>query len=253
MTACADKILLVHALADGELDAANAVALDAHLATCADCAAELEAITALRTRIAAAPGLREVAPSALRGRIEAIAPPAPARAKPAARARWAWGGGGVLTGALAASLAFAFIAPLPSDRALEDEIVASHVRSLLPGRLIDIQTSDRHVVKPWFNGRIDFAPPVVDLRGQGYPLIGGRLDYVGGRNVAALAFSRDRHVINLLIMPANHGWRTSAPDEQRDGYHILRWRRGDLDYWAISDTDPGALRGFRDAFIAAAH
>lgn len=256
MTACQDKLPLLNALIDGELDAANAAALDAHVADCPGCADELAVLDKLRRRIAGTGGLAHVAPDALRARIEAIAPARASTASlpaaaPARRRGWGWAGG-ALGGALAASLAFAVILPQASDHAVEDEVIASHVRSMLPGRLIDIQTSNRHVVKPWFNGRIDFAPPVVDLADKGFPLIGGRLDYLAGRNVAALAFHRERHVINLMILPAKPGWLPRGPlDDQRDGYHILRWRQGDLEFWAISDTDPAALHAFSAAYIDA--
>lgn len=255
MTACTDRIPLLNALVDGELDAANAAALDQHVAACADCAAALASLRALRRRIADADDLRDTAPAALRAAIEArfaAGPtPAPAPSLPARSSRRAWMGG-ALGGAVAASLAFALVLPMAGERATEDEIVASHVRSLLPGRLIDVATSDRHVVKPWFNGRIDFAPPVVDLKAQGFPLVGGRIDYLDGRNVAVLAYRRDRHVINLMIAPARSRWFAGGEGmDERAGYHILRWRQGDLEYSAISDVEPAALTGFREAFVAA--
>jgi anti-sigma factor RsiW len=242
MTGCADKILLLNALVDDELDAANTAALESHIATCPACEAALAELQALRRRIAGDASLRLPAPPALRQRIEAKLP------RPR---QWGWAGGAA-GGALAASLAFALIAPGMSDRASEDELIAGHVRGLLPGRLIDIATSDRHVVKPWFNGRIDFAPPVVDLAPDGFPLVGGRLDYLDGRSAAVLVYRGERHIISLTIAPARRRWlQSDTLSDRRDGYTIRRWRQGDLDYWAISDIDPATLDKFCAAFAHA--
>ena len=128
---------------------------------------------------------------------------------------------------------------------VEDEIVAGHVRSLLANHLTDVATSNQHVVKPWFNGRIDFSPPVVDLAATGFPLVGGRVDYIGGRVVAALVYRRSGHAINLFVWPAE------TPPEgpsQHDGYNLLRWSAGGLAYWAISDLNPEELRDFESQF-----
>jgi anti-sigma factor RsiW len=246
MSACPDKELLLHALADGELDAGNALALEAHLATCPGCAAELAAIREVKAQLKAAP-LAYAAPQSLFDRLdaaiaEAEAPPAPRRA--VRGETWVMSGA---VGALAASLAlFAFI---PTGVSLQSELVDAQARSLEAQHLVDVQTSDRHTVKPWFNGKIDFAPPVVDLASQGYPLVGGRLERIDGRRVAALVFHRQAHVINLFIWPGD------APAEptmqQKDGYNLVRWGRGGLVFWAVSDCDAGALTGFQKDFAAA--
>lgn len=242
MTACPHQLPLLSALIDNELDAANAAAIEAHAASCDGCGRTLAEWRGVRVAITGAPGMRDVAPAALRARIDALVPEKTFRVS-----RWRWAGGGAVI-AIAASLALVLAVPPGANAELEDEVIASHVRSLQPGHLIDIATSDRHVVKPWFNGRIDFAPPVVDLKDRGFALVGGRLDYLRDGNVAALVYRHDRHVINLLIRPAPRGWMASAAVEhQRDGYGILRWRRGDLEFWAISDVDPASLHAFRTA------
>ena len=248
MSACPDKELLLHALADDELDAGNVLALEAHVAACPGCAAELAAIREVKARLKAAPG-GYAAPQSLLDRLDAALddaeapPPSPRRPRLRIEA-WALGGAGA---AIAASIAL--LAVIPSGASLQSQLVDAQARSLEAQHLVDVQTSDRHTVKPWFNGKIDFAPPVVDLAPQGYPLVGGRLDRIDGRRVAALVFHRQAHVINLFIWPGD------APADplmqQKDGYNLVRWGRGGMVFWAVSDCDPDALTGFQKDFAAA--
>lgn len=150
--------------------------------------------------------------------------------------------------ALAASL-FLVIVPLSDRSSIGDEVIASHIRSLLVDHLTDVATSDQHTVKPWFNGKIDFAPPVIDLAREGFPLEGGRVDYVGGRVVAALVYKRQSHVINLFVWPWSGGTTASVrTPASRDGYNIENWRAGGLMFWAVSDGSADDLARFRDAF-----
>jgi anti-sigma factor RsiW len=247
MSACPDKELLLHALVDGELDAGNVLALEAHVATCAGCAAELAAIREVKAQLKAAP-LAYTAPQSLLDRLDAAiadaeAPPAPPRRGLRAET-WLLSGTGA---AIAASLAL--LAFIPTGASLQLELVDAQARSLEATHLVDVQTSDRHTVKPWFNGKVDFAPPVVDLAAQGYPLVGGRLDRIDGKRVAALVFHRQAHVINLFVWP---GDAPSAPlVQQKDGYNLVRWGQGGLVFWAVSDCDPAALTGFQKDFAAA--
>jgi anti-sigma factor RsiW len=135
---------------------------------------------------------------------------------------------------------------------LQDELVASHVRSLLATHLTDVATSDRHVVKPWFNGKVDFAPPVIELADQGFPLAGGRLDYIHGRVVAAVVYRRRQHVINLFVWPADINRPTPFAPGRRDGYSLARWTQDGLQFWAVSDIEPAQLQEFRALFAARA-
>ena len=241
---CPDPMLL-HALFDDELDAANVAAVEAHLRTCADCAAEFEQLKRLHQAVAD-PALRHVAPKGLRDRIDAALPAGPRTANPWP-ARLGWGAGG----AIAAGLALTLATPQPSATSgLEQQMVASHVRSLLADHLVDIPTSDRHVVKPWFNGKIDFSPPTPDLKAAGFPLVGGRLDYIGGRVVPAIVYRRNLHTINVFAWPAGKAPVTETMAS--DGYTLVHWRQDDLDFWAVSDVAGGDLDQFRKAFEAAA-
>ena len=262
MTGCADMKLLMHGLLDGELDAANALRCDEHLAACPACTAEYESYRALREAIRTGDARRR-APDALRSRVltalDAAAHPASGAPRPRAappgstgfRRRWA----GLASGlALAASLALFVAAPFRgADPA--NEIVAGHVRSLLAEHLTDVRSSNQHEVKPWFAGKLDFAPPVVDLASAGAPLVGGRLDYISGRVVAALVFRRREHVINVFVWPlAAQGTQSGSPIEEtvQDGYHVVHWTEGGMTFWAVSDLNLPELRAFADAFRARA-
>ena len=160
-------------------------------------------------------------------------------------------GGGVT--ALAASFALVMVAA-PATQGLPAELVAAQVRSLQAQHLVDVATSDRHTVKPWFNGKIDFAPPVMDLADQGFPLVGGRLDYADNQVVAAVVYKRRAHTINLFILPSRpQPWRLAWPGAgTRTSYSVIRWTQGGLDFWAVSDLEAGELEQFHKDFAARA-
>jgi anti-sigma factor RsiW len=125
-------------------------------------------------------------------------------------------------------------------------VVANHVRSLLASQLVDVVSSDQHTVKPWFDGKIDFAPEVRDLSANGFPLVGGRLDYLDGKTVAALVYHRNKHPINLFITPALTSRSTSPTATNRRGYNVLAWTNNGMKYWAVSDLNQAELREFTD-------
>jgi anti-sigma factor (TIGR02949 family) len=261
MTACPDREAMLQALLDGELDAANAVAVEAHMKTCPGCTGHYRALLAVRERLASA-NLASPAPSHLRANIEAAlnreeAAQARESKTERPRAAWwsglaaAWGAGGALAG-IAASLLVIQLAAAPVG--LEAELVGSHVRSLQANHLIDVATSDRHVVRPWFNGKLDYALPVPELAPQGFPLAGGRLDYLEGRTVAAVVYRRRAHVINLFVFPERTAVQRLlvADPKPPPGYAVRHWRDRGLEFWAVSDVEGGDLEAFHKAFEAAA-
>jgi anti-sigma factor RsiW len=238
---CAEMRLLMQADLDGELDAGRAAAVAAHLAACPDCAEAAGALAALSASLREhAP--RHAAPDSLRRSLAArfALPPAPP-----ALARRAWLGRGLAFGAglaLAASVTVLVWPPRGGD--LAGAVLAAHIRALQPGHLTDVQSSDQHTVKPWFDGRLDYAPPVKDLAGAGFPLLGGRLDYLGGRPVAALIYGRRQHRIDLFAWPDQDAPALPPELETREGYHIIHWRAQGMALWAVSDLDPGELADF---------
>src|SRR5262249_21519470 len=133
-----------------------------------------------------------------------------------------------------------------SEQQLTQEIVASHVRSLMASHVTDVLSTDQHTVKPWFNGKIDFSPPVKDLAAQDFPLIGGRLDYVGGRSVAALVFQRHKHIINVFAWPAKEADSKPVVFAPSQGYNLIHWTKSGMTFWAVSDLNPAELQQFVD-------
>jgi anti-sigma factor RsiW len=243
-----DPKLLVHAYVDGELDPAHALEFERQLAADPALAAERERIEALR-RVIGECLPRESAPPALVRRIEAaVGLAAPAR--PASHPSWR---------ALAASVVLAFFIggggtwlALHSGSAdtTANVLVASHVRSLMASQPIDVASSDSHTVKPWFNGRITEAPRVVDLAGEGFPLVGGRIDVIGRTPVATLVYRRRQHLISLSEIPDGASIVASAP-RTIAGYNVLSWSEAGVNYWAVSDVSEAELDAFTKAFRTA--
>ena len=230
---------------DGELAAGDARELEAHLVQCPECTRFRDARLALRAAITTHFHTFQ-APDVLRQRVRAAL-------KTSARARAPYRfslGSWWRPLALAASFVVVAVGSwnLALQRAagetLADDLLASHVRSLMPGHLTDVLSSDQHTVKPWFNGRLDFSPPVHDFAGLGYPLLGGRLDYVDGRPVAVLAYGRRQHLINVFLWPASRAPSGAPKTRDRQGYHLLHWTTPDNVYWVVSDLGLVELHDF---------
>lgn len=307
---CNEARPLLDAATDRELSAAEALRLEQHLATCASCRREAQALQAVSQATRAAPYFP--APDALRARLVAALPavdatdeqerhasaaadsqPEPISPRPSrvetpvaetapeqSRERafdnigkvgkfgkfWpGWrtprgtpaGGGapaaalgrsvaivGAALAALAVTASLFLLVPRPpaAGSSLIDDLVASHVRAQLSGHDIDVVSSDQHTVKPWFNGRLDYAPPVEDLAANGFALTGGRLDYVDHRRVAVLVYRYRKHVIDVYVMPEQGNGAAPAPSASTsDGYALASWRASGMIWWAVSDAEPAVL------------
>lgn len=250
---CSDMTILLHGHLDGQLDAAHAFEVENHLKSCQACAREYQRLLEFRAGLDR-DALRHRAPDALRARILGALVSEADSSTATTRARW-WQRPwpvrrfGLPAAAFAAGLAVALILPRQSLD-LEQELVSEHVRSLMANHITDVTTSDQHTVKPWFDGRLDFAPPVVDLVGEGFALTGGRLDYIGGRAVAALVYRRRQHILNLFIWPAEKSAIGIEHSQASvvNGYNTLGWSGGGMTFWAVSDLNAAELQEFMHRF-----
>jgi anti-sigma factor RsiW len=241
---------LIHAYVDGELDLARSLEVEHHMQECQVCASAYRNQTALRSAFKDS-SLYHSAPAKLKKRIRSSLR-LEAKSEVSRRSfGWRWlpvGVGVALAIVLLMALVIWRAVPglRPSgDELLAQEIVSNHVRSLqLDSHRADVISSDQHTVKPWFDGKLDFAPPVKDFAGQGFPLIGGRLEYLNNRAVAALIYQRQKHYINLYIWPAGQSNPTGAVATKRQGYNLLHWANSGMNYWAISDLNGVELQEF---------
>ena len=248
---CVEAEHLVQLYIDQELDLVRVVDVDRHLQSCAACRELYDRQRGLRSALRrdadyhrAPPELRERLRFALRAETKGAARP-----RLLWPGRWNTGLAVAATVVLSVSAALFIALPTPQDR-LENDIVSSHVRSLMANHLSDVASSDQHTVKPWFNGKLDYSPPVNDLTSQGFPLIGGRLDYLDGRPVAALVYRHRQHMINLFVWPGAGAHERKPQALSRQGYHLLRWTQGGMEFWAVSDLNETELTKFADEISA---
>lgn len=236
---CNDLQRVLNRLVDGELPPATKTEAEAHAAGCADCGPLLAEERQWRQAVRRA-GTYYSAPELVRRRIEAMA----RRQSATAKARSAWPGWRIaasllVTMGLTSAITAYVTTPSPTSL-MEQEVVASHVRSLQMDHITDVASSHEHTVKPWFHGKLDYAPPVEDYAAEGFPLLGGRLEYLDHENVAALVYRHAQHPINVFILPSDAA--DSAPKAMVDhGYNLLRWTKGGMTFWAVSDVNAADL------------
>src|SRR5215471_9580351 len=267
---CEEAIKLMDGYLDGELDPITSQGIDQHLRDCHDCEQRYVANNKLIRAIGSAMPYYK-APAELRERIQSslreeiaerptrnLAPDAqPPFRRMQSELRtiffatpWSW----LAVAAaiiLAAIVGWNLVPRLQrpgDDQFLATQLIASHVRSLMANHLTDVASSDQHTVKPWLDTKLDFAAPVVDLSGEGFPLIGGRLDYLDNRPVAALVYGRRKHFINLFVWPAASDEAKAPKAITRDGYQLLHWADSDFNYWAVSDVNINDLQLFKQQF-----
>jgi anti-sigma factor RsiW len=269
---CEEATRLMDGYLDGELDPITCQTIERHLLDCRTCdeaykthGSLIRAIGNATPYYKAPAELRERIQSSLReeiaerptSNIARDAQPPFSRKPPEPRTLlsgtpWNWLG-------LAAAIIFAAIIALnvvprgqrpEADQFLATQLIASHVRSLMANHLSDVASSDQHTVKPWLDAKLDFAPPVVDLASEGFPLVGGRLDYLDNRPVAALIYQRRKHFINLFVWPAESNATGATKAMSRQGYQLLHWVDSDFTYWAVSDVNANDLQAFKQQFEA---
>jgi anti-sigma factor RsiW len=233
---CRETKNLLNAYVDGELDSAGSLGVEKHVQGCASCLTDAENLHALASAIENG-GLRFTAPQRLKTNVQAAlreANPAPTRSI----FNWRWGS------AVAAAVLIVVVSMQwlkPSQETLMNEIVSSHVRSMMANHITDVASSDRHTVKPWFSGKLDYSPPVKDLTDQGFRLLGGRLDYVDSRPVAALVYQRSQHLINLFVWPSNNTVTKQEGQLTRQGYNLIHWTQSGMSYWLVSELNLAEL------------
>lgn len=253
---CDDSRTYLSAYLDDELDVAESLRIQKHLAGCQDCQQAQDEQLVLRSALRD-PDLRACPSVDFSKRIEAAVRGASreeARSRRSSRFEFlrldsfGWlPAAAVLLIVTAAALFVTNIFRSSHQQLIASAVLAGHIRSLQPNHLIDVPSSDRHTVKPWFQGRLDFSPPVPDLSELGWTLVGGRLDYVDGRSVAVIVYQRRMHNINVFLWP-NHGSTEDViRQEEAQGYQILHWNGPEMTYWVVSDLNQAELVEFARA------
>jgi anti-sigma factor RsiW len=246
---CEEVTPLIHAYLDGELDLVRALELETHFAACPSCSKVCENARAVQLAIRSS-DLYAPASVTLRRNILKAVGAQDRTPKPSAIRWWEIFKNAIPTAGVA--LLALLLLPLNTHSTVEDrlteEVVSSHARSLMLDHKTDVASSDKHTVKPWFQGKLDFSPPVADLADRGFPLVGGRLDYVQGRSVAALVYQRRQHLINVFVWPAAGAGTGSEKFSVRQGYNLVHWNASGMTFWAVSDLNRTDLTSFAQLF-----
>ena len=267
---CEDATKLMDGYLDSELDPITSQKIEQHLRECPKCDqaykihGSLIRVIGNATPYYKAPAeLREQIQSSLRDAVGAkdkggsgqpgqlsVPRPQGQRRPLLSQVPWNWLAlaAAIMLGALITAVLLPRMRPPNAVQFLATQLIASHVRSLMANHLMDVPSSDQHTVKPWLDAKLDFAAPVADLSSQGFPLIGGRLDYLNNHSVAALVYQKRKHFINLFIWPTTPEDSTARTMVEREGYHLVHWSDGDFTYWAVSDVNPSDLQNFKQLF-----
>ncbi|HET6325900.1 MAG TPA: anti-sigma factor [Planctomycetaceae bacterium] len=248
---CQEIQHLLDPYSDGELDLVRQLEIDEHLTTCTACAQQERQLKLLRETLSS-PSLYYAAPAGLRARLQGVAAPASlTHERPQAWMRlFSIAAGILLLMGVSATIAVIVSRATTPDGRMTDWVLASHVRSLQVNHLTDVPSSDRHTVKPWFRDKLDFSPQVPNLTADGFTLLGGRLDYLAERPVAALVYQHGKHAINVFTWPAATSGERGVQKLSRQGFHVLHWQLAGMNYWVISDLNEEDLDRFRRAFFA---
>jgi len=242
---CKSAQTLIAGYLDQELDRVRSLEIEGHLHECITCSQVYENHQVLSKSLRTG-SVYFKAPPDLQKRIQRSVRQAAKAESPAGWLSWSW----VRMAAPMAAAAIALLVLVPflrgpsTQEMLTREVVSSHVRSLMANHLADVPSSDQHTVKPWFNGKVDFSPPVVDLASRGFPLVGGCLDYLDNRPVAALVYQRDKHLINVFVWPSDKTAPAEIARVTRQGYNLFHWSRSGMNFWAVSDLEEGQLQEF---------
>lgn len=236
---------LLEAYLDGELGFERTLEVEAHLASCRVCSSEVQSWKDIRVSMQGS-GLYHRAPAHLEDKLRKLLPQESRNERMPwfQRSIWAVGGAAFAT----AVLLISFVVTRPAAPSPAQNIVTSHIRSLMADHLMDVVSTDQHTVKPWFDGKLDFAPPVQDFAAEGYPLAGGRLDYLEKRKVAVLIYHRALHIINLYVWPAPENGSSSIGVQTVQGYNVVWWKKNGFEFRAVSDLNTAELRDFARLF-----
>lgn len=240
---CRETQELLHGYIDGQLDLVRSLEMERHFRECSACSRDYENLRGMRSAMSGSlPYFK--APAGLERRLHARLRAETGTGRIAVPWKWA-----AVAAMLVLTAAVTWRTTLLTHRPAEvlaEEVVSGHVRSLMAEHLTDVPSSDRHTVKPWFNGKLDFSPAVGDFPDRGFSLAGGRLDYLDGRSVAALVYHRRQHIINLFVWPAREQADSEIHATDRQGYHALHWTKGHMNYWAVSDLNARELGEFAE-------